>query len=423
MANISAANNEYVKALNYIKELKQISLSTQAYESYIMACNLEAKIFYVDHNYEEAKNILNNARLYLPKIDDLEARKQSSTTINIFRWNIFKYLESNNKSNKDSMLRLSKNIYDEGVLIKNTKIKEQRILIGCIYSASVLIEQRKSNEAKKYIEIARKHVQKADPKQFIIADFYEVLGDYEYKNFFNNPNYLKLALESYKKSLSIAKELDYSHIERKLHPKLAMVYKDLKDLDNENIHLIAGIKKQEEHELSLKKSLNEIKPKLYTNRNKDEIIHNNFYGIILLVVITLIISIFFIKRILVVRHKNEQPIENINQEYIDDSSSDTKNTNLSVEELYSNLSDNLDLLYPNFLQVYPNFIKKLQNINPSLKSSDVEYCAMFMLNFDNKKIARIKNVTLKSVESKKYRIRKKLKIPTEENLNLWLSKL
>ncbi|QBA20159.1 hypothetical protein EU348_02850 [Chryseobacterium indologenes] len=73
-----------------------------------------------------------------------------------------------------------------------------------------------------------------------------------------------------------------------------------------------------------------------------------------------------------------------------------------------------------FSEVFPSFNQKLININPQLTHSDLEYCALIKLKFDTKEIARYKKVTINSVISKKYRIRKKLNISTDENMYTWM---
>ncbi len=73
-----------------------------------------------------------------------------------------------------------------------------------------------------------------------------------------------------------------------------------------------------------------------------------------------------------------------------------------------------------FSEVFPTFNQRLLNINPQLTHSDLEYCALIKLKFDTKEIARHKNLTINSVVSKKYRIRKKLNISTDENMYTWM---
>jgi hypothetical protein len=69
-----------------------------------------------------------------------------------------------------------------------------------------------------------------------------------------------------------------------------------------------------------------------------------------------------------------------------------------------------------FKEVYPEFIDQLLTINPNLESSELIFCAMLKLHFTSKEIASYTLVQHRSVQQKKYRIRKKLNIPGETDI-------
>lgn len=79
--------------------------------------------------------------------------------------------------------------------------------------------------------------------------------------------------------------------------------------------------------------------------------------------------------------------------------------------------------YITFLSTFPNFTPSLLKLNPTLKSSDIEFCALIKLNLETKQIARYKKISVRAVEGKKYRIRKKLNISTEENMYIWMARI
>ncbi len=54
---------------------------------------------------------------------------------------------------------------------------------------------------------------------------------------------------------------------------------------------------------------------------------------------------------------------------------------------------------------------------------DVEVCIYIKLNFTTKQIAQLKNVSVRAVEGRKYRIRKALGIKPDENMNVWMSEI
>lgn len=69
-----------------------------------------------------------------------------------------------------------------------------------------------------------------------------------------------------------------------------------------------------------------------------------------------------------------------------------------------------------FKELYPGFIKALLDINPDLENSELAFCAMLKLRFSSKEIADYTFVQHKSVQQKKYRIRKRLNIPGETDI-------
>lgn len=66
------------------------------------------------------------------------------------------------------------------------------------------------------------------------------------------------------------------------------------------------------------------------------------------------------------------------------------------------------------------FIKKLLCISPNLVASELNICVLLRLNFDTKEIARYTKSSVRSIEGKKYRIRRKLGIPSDEYINIWM---
>jgi DNA-binding CsgD family transcriptional regulator len=69
-----------------------------------------------------------------------------------------------------------------------------------------------------------------------------------------------------------------------------------------------------------------------------------------------------------------------------------------------------------FKESYPEFINKLLIINPSLEASELTFCAMLKLHFTSKEIASYTLIQHRTVQQKKYRIRKRLNIPTETDI-------
>lgn len=69
-----------------------------------------------------------------------------------------------------------------------------------------------------------------------------------------------------------------------------------------------------------------------------------------------------------------------------------------------------------FDKVHNNFLSSLKTKFPQLSPTDLKLCAYLRLNLTSKEIAQLLNISPKGVEVSRYRIRKKLNLPTETNL-------
>jgi ligand-binding sensor domain-containing protein/DNA-binding CsgD family transcriptional regulator len=69
-----------------------------------------------------------------------------------------------------------------------------------------------------------------------------------------------------------------------------------------------------------------------------------------------------------------------------------------------------------FDQVYNNYLATMKVKFPNLSATDLKLCAYLRLNLSSKETAQLLNISLKGVEISRYRLRKKLQLPTEVNL-------
>jgi len=69
-----------------------------------------------------------------------------------------------------------------------------------------------------------------------------------------------------------------------------------------------------------------------------------------------------------------------------------------------------------FDQAHENFIKRLKKQYPDLTQADLKLCAYLRLNLSSKEIAPLLNISLRGVEVRRYRLRKRLNLNTEKNL-------
>ena len=100
------------------------------------------------------------------------------------------------------------------------------------------------------------------------------------------------------------------------------------------------------------------------------------------------------------------------------SSEDNKSIKQVIKIIDKNLNNNDDwhVFEEAFNNADKDFLKKIKSIHPSLTSNDLRLCAYLRLNLSSKEIAPLLNISPRSVEVKRYRLRKKIELPHESSL-------
>jgi len=73
-----------------------------------------------------------------------------------------------------------------------------------------------------------------------------------------------------------------------------------------------------------------------------------------------------------------------------------------------------------FYQAHENFFQRLKNQYPDLTPSDLRLCAYLRLNLSTKEIAPLLNISIRGVEERRYRLRKRMQLPLDQNLNEYI---
>lgn len=76
-----------------------------------------------------------------------------------------------------------------------------------------------------------------------------------------------------------------------------------------------------------------------------------------------------------------------------------------------------------FEKTRPDFFNKLKKVSPSLSVNDLKHCTYIVSNLKSKEVAQLVNVSPRSVETVRYRIKKKMGLEKEDSLYDLLSKL
>lgn len=89
---------------------------------------------------------------------------------------------------------------------------------------------------------------------------------------------------------------------------------------------------------------------------------------------------------------------------------------IEIIDSYLNDSDDWEQFEKAFNNSDKEFFKKIKERHPDLTPNDLKICAYLRINLTSKEIAPLLNISIKSVEVKRYRLRKKLQLDKNTNL-------
>ena len=113
--------------------------------------------------------------------------------------------------------------------------------------------------------------------------------------------------------------------------------------------------------------------------------------------------------------------ENLNHllESVDYIESNTSSSSIQIKQKIKDLlrTENLnDRFEKHFEDVYPGFFKSLIRYSSKLTQNDLRFCAYLKMNLSTDEIAKLTSISIRTVESKKYRVKKKFKIGNDQSL-------
>lgn len=105
-----------------------------------------------------------------------------------------------------------------------------------------------------------------------------------------------------------------------------------------------------------------------------------------------------------------------------DDENDLKRITSLLKDVEKN-SANWDQFAAHFDELIDGFLNRLKTAHPNLTRTDLKVCAYLRLNFSSKQIAQLQNISVRGVEIHRYRLRKKLELPTELSLSEYLASI
>jgi len=118
--------------------------------------------------------------------------------------------------------------------------------------------------------------------------------------------------------------------------------------------------------------------------------------------------------------KKNEFLSTIKEELEKSNENKSLNTVIKIIDKNLNNSDDWSLFQEAFNNADKDFIKKIKSMHPSLTANDLRLCAYLRLNLSSKEIAPLLNISSRSVEVKRYRLRKKMSLAHESSLSNYI---
>ncbi|MGN7757219.1 tetratricopeptide repeat protein [Chryseobacterium sp. 22532] len=313
----------------------------------------------------------------------------------------------------------------------NNEISDPKPIDTYIQKADILMKTQQWDSSFIYLQKAFDEY-KSKKNQSSQYNLLWALGDYYYLS----GKYLK-ALDSYRKSLEDMNKFKVVDIECAMSIKenIYRIYEALGDEKNKEKYYTEYQKDYAQYnKVNNKGLLKAVDLILDEKKGEDRIAKERAIKVAFIASGTFLILLIFLiyfysrnkkmkkKKLKLVLQKDILIKEKQRLESEKISISKKANEN-QFNELFSLAKNNSPEFLILFEELYPNFVKNLKEINPKIRNSELYFCALAFLNFSTKEISHFTFVSVAAVQLRKYRIRKKYNISSEENFNIWMKAL
>lgn len=311
------------------------------------------------------------------------------------------YSLKNDAENQLNYLRLAGQEFKN---MPNAKYKNELLHIHYSNLAAAFNEYNQLDSAKYYTQLSQTYYKNSSQNGTNINNLW-VLGNVamKEKNYEQAIRYFKKAeqLDGYKNHLNI----------ENLYDNLIEAYK--KSSKNDSVRIFEA--KKDSLKLTITESQNKSLHKLLTEKEQNK--NATLLYVFSIIIFVLLIFIYWI----IWKNKLLARQEKASLEYLKTVSSNQTRQNYT--QLLKMLEDGEPAFMNYFDETFPDFSKRLLEINPLIIQSEIEFCTLLKLKIPTKDIARYKFITPKTVQNKKYLIRKKLNIPKDVDIYQWFNNL
>ena len=385
--------NQIDKLIDAGQDLLKKSEKYQDTYTQVMANIYLAEAFSMNGFYDVSIKNLNNALAILRK-DSSKSLRNFYAKANVLSSFANVYSDKGEPGNAIKKLKEAINSYDE----LEDKEEVAYFQYTNYSNISSLYTNINLDSAAYFANASIKLKPKNSKDDRIMMMNYFVLG-----KVYEDQNLLDKALVNYQKAIDLSEITGVELNLKEVYKSLVAIYNKSEKSDS----AILYENKLKELEISTLQSKYNSLHKQIINKElgqKDDITNNIIYlivGILLVIFLVLLVLSYFHKK----RVKENQP----------------ENMTISYEQLVDLAKENNPSFMVSFENVFPTFTENLLKINPELTKTEIEFCALLKLNLSTKQIAQYTFIEPRTVQNKKYRIRKRLNIPQTTDIYNWFN--
>lgn len=264
------------------------------------------------------------------------------------------------------------------------------------------------DSAYKYVTIAYNKANVRGTKDGVALYANTIMGEY----YLADKQYDK-AEESLKKALKIDSSTKriYAYYTKYIYNDLRSVYENKGDNEKAYFYLNAYTEAKNKNNTAILKTINKDMESFIAETKSDSEDHRSkMQWVILLSLAVFSFLAVYAWRIISLLRKRKDTLITESEEL------KNRMNDKSLDEVMELGRRNDPEFLNQFKEAYPELINKLLQINPNLEDSELAFCAMLKLHFTSKEIASYTLIQHRTVQQKKYRIRKRLDIPTETDI-------
>ncbi|SHK32148.1 helix-turn-helix transcriptional regulator [Chryseobacterium polytrichastri] len=414
-AKIYYLNGDFNTALSKISEGIDLAQSIRDYNMLCRISLVYQKLLLQLDYLEDSKNILLSCKEYNELVDNDENKRVNDIYILLAEADL---LSENIVKNKNLILSVKKKAYEASLKIDESNKRKKGLRIYALESLtmSMIISGDSVGARTNITEIDRLLVSYQNISFIIQGLLIKSHMEYMAGNYQEAIHYF---------SESIIKTNGNIYILEDIYPMISLAYGKIQDFENAAKYSWKYKKLVDRINQTKKKSgnvstIHKINLKIFGKTKKSTTWNAVNIGILIIAGILCLTLFLFRRNIFRIKTKtdslSEERVVTINK-----STSSTHNELEALKKLTSLVKEDINIFYLEFQKVYPSFHESLKNNYSELNISDINFCSLIKMNLEIKEISIHTNSSIRSVESRRYRVIKKMKLKSQKELYFTVS--